>query len=308
MTVVISHNDTDGVVSLAVFLKYSTIRPKVYFTSVGNLLKTVCFSITSDKLLKNLYVFDLSPNIRAVRAASTYDEVVWIDHHIFEKFEPPKNVKLVVEEDAPSAAQVVSDYFGLERDELIDMANQVDQNKIESDDARFLRDLIDSIKWKYSRSIMVNKLRSIAKILAMDDFKKLRMNENLVNLVNEYRKRNKELMEEIKKKIEAFNINNKKIAIIETTFGYPINLVLEVLKEHEMYPFDLVASLSHRLNENKIISRIELRTQTDKDIIDIALQFGGGGHRKACGATLNRFISSKELVDIITSFIENKKI
>jgi len=301
---VLSHWDADGLISYIIFIKSTNLKPKVYFIPVGALTKSLCFLLNnSDKA--NLYIFDISASQKAIKVSSAFEKVLWIDHHVSEKIDQiPSNVEFVLDEEAPSAAQVVAKYFNFNDEYLVNLANEIDTNNIKSEEGFFLRDLTNALKWKYAGILLSNKFRSLAKQIISKGVDSLQTNESLVSLVNEYRKRNENLKEEIRKKIEVFELEGRKIAIIETTFNYPMHLILEVLEENYNEKFDVVASLNHKLANKKIITRMELRTQTDKPVIEIALQFNGGGHKKACGATLDRFISSKDFLEILKPFIE----
>ena len=301
---VLSHWDADGLISYIIFIKSTNLKPKVYFIPVGALTKSLCFLLNnSDKA--NLYIFDISASQKAIKVSSAFEKVLWIDHHVSEKIDQiPSNVEFVLDEEAPSAAHVVAKYFNFNDEYLVNLANEIDTNNIKSEEGFFLRDLTNALKWKYAGILLSNKFRSLAKQIISKGVDSLQTNESLVSLVNEYRKRNENLKEEIRKKIEVFELEGRKIAIIETTFNYPMHLILEVLEENYNEKFDVVASLNHKLANKKIITRMELRTQTDKPVIEIALQFNGGGHKKACGATLDRFISSKDFLEILKPFIE----
>jgi len=65
---------------------------------------------------------------------------------------------------------------------------------------------------------------------------------------------------------------------------------------------DIVASLIHRSVRNKILTKVDLRTREDIDLLKICKELGGGGHKKACGANTS-FMPSEKLVKMFENFL-----
>jgi nanoRNase/pAp phosphatase (c-di-AMP/oligoRNAs hydrolase) len=61
----------------------------------------------------------------------------------------------------------------------------------------------------------------------------------------------------------------------------------------------------HKLNflSKSLVTKIELRTQTQQDVYEIAKFFGGGGHKQAAGATINEFLTSDKLLETLRNFL-----
>ncbi|MFH7882588.1 MAG: hypothetical protein QW140_02635 [Candidatus Aenigmatarchaeota archaeon] len=298
---VITHGDADGVISLSLFFKnLGNTRARVYFSSAFRLIYTLCKTIESDNTLKDLYIFDLSGNEKALRLASVFDKVIWIDHHKWSFEKKPENIELKLDSSSPSASSLIAEYFGVDSP-LVKIADEIDVNSAESEEAIFLRDLIASTKWKFSGKLLANKLKNISIALAFSGLDEFEKRHQVAELLSEYRKWVKEIEQNILSKVRVFNVNDSKIAIFETFESIPVHTINNKLLEHEEAPFDLIAVIMHKFNVNtkNIGTKIELRTQTEKDIFPIAESLGGGGHMKACAATLKEFINTEKFVEFL---------
>ncbi|MCD6371908.1 MAG: hypothetical protein J7L39_04320 [Candidatus Aenigmarchaeota archaeon] len=304
METIITHADSDGIISAAIFLKATKLRKfKVLFTSTPKVKDTICRSIIGNNELRKINIFDISPTELLLTLSSVYQKVLWIDHHKMHEIPfIPKNVELVVNDSKPSAAQVVADYFKI-KNELVDIANEIDTNQVKSDEARFLRDYIGAIKWKFRGKFVQSKLKNALIVLVREGIGKLGNDESTARLIEEYRKWCEESVKDTEKKLLVEEVNGHRVAIIETTSILPIFLVCEKLKMHEKAPFDIIALINHRVFRNKIISKIELRTHTGFKLYNLAKKFGGGGHEKACGATIEDLFTASDLLRTLESFL-----
>jgi nanoRNase/pAp phosphatase (c-di-AMP/oligoRNAs hydrolase) len=297
---VISHGDCDGVASVAMLYKAKrSSHIPTFFTSANLFKDTLCRAMVKRKL-DELYIFDLAGNKQTIRIASAFSKVTWIDHHEWYEKENFDNMEFVLEK-TPSTCQLVAKHFGIES-ELIELVNQVDTNNIKSEDAEFLRDLIGSIKWKFSRNyVEVNrKLREISRDLAFKELQELQANVNFAELINEYKKWLEEVEKSVAEKIKVTELNGLKIAIYESLNFVPVYLVCNKLKEHELAPFDLIAVICYRKNPfGKISTKIELRTHTQKEVIKIAKLLNGGGHSVAAGISVNDLFTGNQLLDLL---------
>lgn len=303
LPVVISHGDADGIICVALFLKENK-NCRIHFTSSARLRDTLCYSIVGKRELKQLYIFDIAANEKNLKLASLFENVLWIDHHIWDVENNFYNVKVFVDSKALSCAQLVSKYFGVES-ELVDIANQIDRNEIKSEEAKFFRDFIAAIRWKFRGKILSSKFRSIARNLSLYGIEKFERDEKVSLIINEYYKEVEKIEKEIEKRVKIFETNKKRVAIYESMEEAPIYLISNKLLEHEKAPFDVIAVLSHRMNfiTKNISTKIELRTHTNQNVYEIAKFFGGGGHKVASGATIKRFLTSDKLLEIIKSFL-----
>jgi len=304
--IIVTHADSDGVICVAICLLAGKKPKRVYFTSVYKLKRAICKAVAENELSDELIVTDLSPTEKLLRIASAFDRVTWIDHHrILEPIPSvPENVRLVLDENSPSAASIVARYFNVQT-KLAELADEIDRNAVKSEDARFLRDLIGAIKLKFRGSEQAKKLRSIAKILASGKLEELQAKESVIKMVGEYRK----LVESVKaralEKVNVIEANGKKIAIYEARGFVPIYAICEKLKEHAEAPFDVITIVMRYLDKNKrnIITKLEFRTHTNEDVHRLATGFGGGGHARASGASFNGFLTKEQIAKRISELL-----
>jgi len=293
MEAIITHADADGIISASLIVRFKP-RASVYFSSPTFLHKTICKLL--DFELENLYILDITANKKTMLLSSLFNKAIWIDHHQWEDLEIPKNVEVFVEE-AESAAKIVAKILNVESP-LIEVANQVDTNNIKDEGALFFRDLISAIKWKYNK-LQTIKFRQIVKILAFKSLDELEKDVENARIIEEHRNWLNSLASEILEKTKEFDVNGKKVLIFETTKSLPVYFIYNKLKEHK--DFDLLCVFYRRIDmKRKIpITKVELRSKNE-DVLKVAKYFGGGGHKLASGATLNRYL-------IIDEFLEKLK-
>jgi oligoribonuclease NrnB/cAMP/cGMP phosphodiesterase (DHH superfamily) len=304
---VITHADADGILCFSIFLKkIGNMNCRVYFSPLSRLKETLCFSIMRTNDLDRLYLFDLTANREALILASIYKNTCWIDHHIWPNLEIPKNVEVVVKR-YDSAAQLVAEYFKVNT-HLVRLANEIDKNNVKSEDAEFLRNLVGALRWKTGvPSLLNNKFKNLAKHLAFSDLKEFERSEKIAEIIQSYLKWINGIEKSVLKKSKFFKIDSLNVAVYETMEGVPVYVVNNTLLKHEKAPFDVVAIITRRINiKNKeLITRIDLRTQTNKNIYKIAKFFGGGGHKVACAATLQRYLSLQDFLNTLRRFSKN---
>ncbi|MEM7821251.1 MAG: DHHA1 domain-containing protein [Candidatus Aenigmatarchaeota archaeon] len=294
----ITHGDADGIISLSLFMK-KFLPKRIYFSSSTKLKDVLCSSLIGVNG-KILYIFDIAADEKTILLSSLYEKAVWIDHHEWQIKEIPKNVEVFLE-NSPSTAQLVAKHFEI-NSELVEIANEIDTSNINSDSASFFRDLVAAVKWKYSGSYLISKLRSISKTLTFHRIESFESDQNLAELLNEYYDWKKRIEEKILENVKTFEINGNKIAVYETTFQIPIYIVSNKLLEHEKAPFDFVAVIIHKKTlPYRISSKIELRTHTGKNVYDIARKFGGGGHKFAAGFTTDKFLKIDEFLKVLST-------
>jgi oligoribonuclease NrnB/cAMP/cGMP phosphodiesterase (DHH superfamily) len=289
MDVIISHADADGIISASFILKY---KPKAYlhFSSPSILHKTLCKILDLDP--ETLYILDISANTKSAVIASLFKKVIWIDHHLWENFDIPKNVEVFVEE-AESTAKIVAKVLKIDT-HLVRMANEIDTNSIKSEESKFFRDLISAIKWKYNK-LQIIKFRQISKILAFKGLEELEKDLENTKIIEEHLNWLNSLTPEIIEKTQEFEVNGKKVLIFETNKSLPVYFIYEKLNEAKN--FDILCVFYRKVDmKRKIpVTKIELRSKND-DLLKVARYFNGGGHRLACGATLPRYLSVDEFL------------
>ncbi len=296
MITVMTHMDADGVISLSLFLKkIGGARVRAYFTSPVQLRDTICRSVSGKKVLGELYVFDMAGEHRAIYAAAIYDSVVWIDHHEWKPEIELPHVKIHIDSKARSAAQVVSEFFGISSP-LVEIANQIDTNAVEDEMAERVRTTIGALRWKYSGRELNQKLYKLAEELMKEDFSVL---EQYNEIVKNYEEWLKDLKNRVDRDIKIFIVKNLKVAVFETLEPVPVYVISNMLADSEKGPFDMLIVLIHRVGRYHPATKMEFRTHTDVDVLKIAKFYGGGGHRKASGATVEDIVTVPELLNAI---------
>ena len=292
MITVMTHMDSDGLISLALFLKkIGGYRIRAYFTSPVQLRDAICHSVMKRKTLGELYVFDLAGENKAVFAAAIYDRVVWIDHHEWKPDVNLKHMEIIIDSGAKSAADVVSRYFNI-KSPLVELANQIDTNNIKDKNAEKIRLIIGALRWKHSGIDLNRNLYKFSRELMDEDFS---IFSSYNSLVSEYIKWAENLKLKARKETKYFKVKTLKIAIFESLESVPVYLVSnEVLDD-----VDILVVMVHRANMGRPFTKLEFRTHTDKDVLKIAKFYGGGGHKKASGAGVADLITIPEVLKAV---------
>ena len=294
--VVITHGDGDGIISASFYLKARDLKKEtIYFTSPASLKDALCRAMFR-RNPKELFIFDLSGNRQTIRLASAWERVTWIDHHEWEPEERFENVEFVVKRSL-SAAQIVAEYFNLDS-KLIEIANEIDTNSVKSEEAKYLRSLIGAIKWKYSKDqrVLANRLRALCFFLAFKDFSLLFRYENQ-KLVREYEAYLEKSLEAVLKGLKVEEVNGYKVAVCELTRFLPIYYITNNLLSHNEAPFDIIGVLVHSATKNNLVTKIELRSHTGKNVLNIAKRLNGGGHINAAGASVPEFFNHERFLE-----------
>ncbi|MEM5874861.1 MAG: hypothetical protein QW641_02965 [Candidatus Aenigmatarchaeota archaeon] len=293
MNIVVAHSDSDGVVSTSLyFKKFSFLNTLCYFSSASMLKSTLCKIIATQDELDKLFIFDIAPTDLNVRLSSIFREVIWIDHHENKlNIEIPSNVTIFGNINYKSASRAVADYFEI-KSEILDFIDEIDTNDIKSEEAKFLRDLVSSIKIKYSTNSS-KRLHFLSKLLAFYTIKDLMEREEYVKLVENYRKFIDSNIEKVLGTKKIFNIKGRNVLFVETTFQMPIYEIYNRVKNEA----DLFIGIIRRVNIRKgiVSTKIEMRSESI-NVFSLAKNFGGGGHSRAAGVTVNKFVSLEELI------------
>jgi len=294
MPICIAHADSDGIISTALLLKVKNQNKfKLIFSSAPRLKQSLVNLIIKNLNKNEVYIFDLSSSEITLALASTFDHVIWIDHHVWDDLTIPKNVEVFVKQ-SESAAKLVAEYFEVE-DELVEIANEIDRNNVKSEEAKFLRDLISSIKWKFAINFRKQEqlYKKIALTLAFDKLNNLKT--QFKELLQEFNSWLKIFEEQFRKNLEFYEMNDLKIAIYQNSGFIPIYWLLNKVEEK----IDILIVLSYLKNKTKI----ELRSLTGKNVLPLAKYYGGGGHKQACGATVNNLIQKEEILEKIKKML-----
>ncbi len=266
----ITHGDADGIGCLSLLYKKFGDKFKVYFSSPKLINRHLLRIIENNDKNDTVYITDIAINQEAIYLASYFKEVYWIDHHETNYEELTKRVKVYIKKES-SATKVLSEYLDVKAD-YIDIIDKIDSNKIESDIEKNFRDLISAIRYFHPKSFDIYFI-SIAKSLARGyDIAKI-INSN-IELLQNFKKEIEKIFRDVDKRM--YTINNK-VAIISSDTNIPSSYYLEYIKRKLNVNYDYIIIL---YTKNK---RAEIRTLNNKNVLDIAKMFNGGGHEYAAG-------------------------
>lgn len=250
-----------------------------------DILRTLLRRPTSDEL----FIIDISGDRDSIRAASLYSKVFWIDHHLWTPEIRPENVEFILDSTERSATSIVARYFSV--NDFSEIADEIDVNEVRNEMAEKLRRVVAAIRNRFYGRALESELLRLARDIAesgvevveRDDYRKLR--EEFENYV---RRSLKNLTFRVAEK------DGKRISVIFPENPVPTFMVLEELKKSVESPIDLIAIIY--LNQKG--ARVEFRTQTEENVLEIARKYGGGGHLKASGANVSAERMSELLKDL----------
>lgn len=294
---VVTHTDSDGILCLATFLKSAGPEQpcRVFFSSPSRLFSTLASAIDEDDEQNEIiYVFDLAPTREALIASLVFDKAVWVDHHSWDVGDfKHERLEVLNDPEAPSAAQLVAKYLKITSG-FEGIAEEIDQGKIESPMAQRLRDLVDAYKGKDDWDAVAKSLQELARKLAINGPGEV-MKEEYNPLLEEYAAFAKKVEARALELVQVHEVSQRKVAVVESSDPLPVYLVTRSLLTHPQAPFDVVIVI----NRMPSMTRCEFRTQKDYDVLKLARWLGGGGHKRASGATLERKVRVEELLKII---------
>lgn len=299
---IITHGDSDGIISAAISIIEKGATPEYFFTSSpGGLHRTLAYTV-----MKNtpspLYILDLSPTERYIYLAAYHDNVIWIDHHNSEEDLPNINhVEVVIQREAKSAARVVARHLGLcdraDINSIVEVADQIDTNNVSTEEGEMLRACVGYIKSRFSRDERDKKMLQLAeniaklgtKVVYLDEYQ--RYAETFINEVTE-------ALESIKKEVKTREINGFKVAFISTERNVPVFAICNMLKE-EQGEYDIIIVKYTKHYTHGTTSKFEFRTHTGKNVYAIAKLLGGGGHPLASGATMEGNMTEDSIYSLL---------
>lgn len=279
---IITHTDADGIISAHLIQK--ALGPgKVFFENQATLPKFL--NLLSKRKKEKLVILDISPSRKLLEKASSFPEIIWIDHHQPLNLETPKNVKMVIRPIA-STASIIAEKYKIEN-RLVSIANEIDTNNIKSEDAEKLRDYITYIKDTAKGIIFKPMAKQLMKKL--DNLNFLSIPQITLSVaahkVSEIKKFDSLVVDERETRLG-------KLMFIEVRQHIP---TFEILKK---YNSDYIV-IFRRMRQG---TKIEFRTGAKKNVLKLAGLFGGGGHLNAAGSfTKNKNISNikKKIVNFI---------
>ncbi len=297
MRTLMAHWDADGVISAALLIKHVGEEGwKIRFASAVSVKDAILRSAMGRVSLDELFVVDISPSRYALRAASIYERAVWIDHHEGEVDETRENVELVLDPEAPSCARVVARYLGVE-DPLVGIADQIDVNDVRDDAASRVRDAIGYIRWKFHGKDLERELAGATLTLATGGVSALI--DRYSNCVGEYLEWLATAVNKAVARARTFHVRGMEVTLVETEDRLPVYAVFNKLKSEGHVPDIFVVMYTKPRRNGTVSTKLEFRTAGDVDVRKLALLFGGGGHMKASGASVDGPVTSGEIIRAI---------
>ncbi len=291
MPIVISHNDADGILSVAaLFLKYPEKRFSIYFATPNTLKIILCKAIARSNMNEELFVFDLTPTEETAKLASFFKRITWIDHHIWDN---NFGNGFINDPNYSSNARLCSDYFGV-KSNIFDLADEIDRNNVKSDEAAYLRDLIDAVRFSGQKNAN-SKLKAIASKIA-NGFDNVKTSENN-EIVERFRRWLEKVEEKVGKEIKVLEKSGKKIAVFVTSEHVPTRVVYKKVKELGL-DVDILAVFYYYLKNMKMQTKIEFRSFKGFDVHGLAKKLGGGGHEYASGVLIRGFFKVEEFLSM----------
>ncbi len=294
MKLILTHNDPDGVISAALLLrKFPDFE--VEFTVPSQLKSKLASYVNKVNEREHLIISDLAGDQDSLYLAAIWKKVNWFDHHQWGEIEEiPKRVKLVVEL-KPSAAQVIADKLGFTNDPLVKIANELDTNQIESEEAQALRFLLAEWRRNFDMDVYHLKLAKFARELAEKGLEALsNYKEQIERFRKEYERKVSSYVEKIRG-LKVKEIEGKKVLFVEVN---DIPFIVSDALEKVHSDIDIIVYI----RKKKHGYRYELRSQTGFPVIYICKALGGGGHKVACGA--NTTLPPEELEVLIKRVIK----
>lgn len=309
--ITLAHCDSDGVLCTATYMATQKAYTKSYFTTHARLSSILNTVYEKDLQAKKMYIFDISGNKNSFEMALKFQRVIWIDHHVWEKelireYLRP-NVDLIVDSSEISCTSLAAKHFGF--NDFVEIANEIDRNKVVTPEARRLRELISALRLKVTSPHYLGlELTRLSRTISVKGIKEIN-DSKYNNVLNNYYLWRKTAIEDSIKSLECYKEKNLKIGMILIKSQLPVHEIFEKLNTNEQAPFDILifktyhtkspASPVHDQNTPTITTKLEFRTQSNFEVIKLAKFFGGGGHACAGGATVQSEVKDKELIEAI---------
>ncbi|MGC8585129.1 MAG: DHH family phosphoesterase [Thermoplasmata archaeon] len=293
MSNIITHMDADGVISAYLIVKYVEKPKRIYFSNPSIIKDSIAKSILGEDNLDKLYILDIGGNEIALRLAAVYNRTIWIDHHQWAPIKHYDNVEIHIAYE-PSAAAVIGNLYMI-FDNMIEVANNLDQNKPSNVREIKFRDMISALRFYKGRAIEYALENLVYKMAEKDIDRIIEENNELIeSFIDEIKK----LENEIKANTKKFIIKDYKVTVIETKANIPVYKIQEIIDDD----WDILVVKFTRFNREFVYTKLEFRSK-GPDILKVAIPLGGGGHIKAAGASLKGIITLDQLLSALNIFL-----
>ena len=284
--ILVTHWDADGIFSIYYMYKKFGDTFKVYFSGPRVIIRTLLNIIKENDKNEEIYIVDIAPNQEAIYLSSYFKKVYWIDHHITENLETTSRTFLYIK-NYKSAAHVLAEFLNI-RDNYINFIDNIDSNNIQTDLERDFRDLVVGIKYYYPKDYPIHFI-SIAKELYMG--KKIEeIIEKRLKILSDFKKFLKSIEDYIILNTQYYKGKSGEFLVTKVDFNIPSFYIVEKLKEKIKKDIDYIIVLYEK------DKRGEIRTLTNKNVLEIAKKLNGGGHMFAAGFQYN---SPEEVIETI---------
>ncbi|SOB99550.1 oligoribonuclease NrnB/cAMP/cGMP phosphodiesterase (DHH superfamily) [Ureibacillus xyleni] len=285
----LSHNDLDGV-GCGILAKLAFGKDvKVRYNSISSLNREIEFFLENDPPETCLIITDLSPNEQNERRLNEHftehGNIQLLDHHKTALHLNDYEWGYVLVEDAggklTSATSLLYEYL---------VSNQyLKPTDAISEFVELVRQY-DTWEWEKNENHKAHSLNSLFYLVSIDEFEEM-MIERLASSdhfdFDEFEKRLLNMEED---KIERY-INRKKREIVQAQVGKFFAGIVYAESYHSEVGNELGKEYAH-LDYIAILNvggkRISYRTIHDHvDVSEVAGTYGGGGHQKASGSSMN---------------------
>ncbi|MFF5995836.1 oligoribonuclease [Lysinibacillus sp. KU-BSD001] len=285
----LSHNDLDGV-SCGILAKLAFGKQvKVRYNSISSLDREIEFYLEKEHPHTFLFITDLSPNEEnEKRLSEAYGEkgnIQLLDHHKTALHLNEYGWGYVIVEDnegqLTSATSLFYDYLVKHQHleatdvitEFVELVRQYDTWEWEKNDnhqAHLLNSLFFLVSIDEFEETMIERLRT-KEHFDFDEFEKKLLNMEEDRIERYIRRKKREI---VQSEVDGY------FAGIVYAESYHSELGNELSKEHAHLDYIAIVNIGSK--------RIAFRTMHDHvDVSEIAGKYGGGGHQKAAGCTLN---------------------
>jgi len=280
-TVIITHDDLDGVGAVALYLKGKGLRPSevlIGFSKPHQIVEKLRKALKEEPEV--IAVMDLGLNKDIVDEVvsiigSSNAVVEWFDHHVWDEDWVRKlesvNVKLYIDK-STCATGVVAKYLGLNDEfslKLVGVICAIDLWRWDNPLAPFM----------YRIGMWVDgKQESLLKLIAFFASGKL-WDKDFDRIVEEYVNKELRNYKKIDRIVEVIDVDNCRVVLAVKYWDGPPHRSLLAQYLIARYNADIAIIL-------RPWGGVSLRSRTI-DVRSIALELGGGGHLRASGAPLS---------------------
>ncbi len=302
--IIITHCDEDGLMSAALMYTLNNNaqdqknqkrnKTLLFFTSPFLLLKRLLTLAYKNVLKHDLCILDLSPTEKTLCLAALFNSVTWLDHHelTINKMQLDYFAKMFKMNfylaKFKSNTSLMIKHFNLGFTNIANWLDQIDTNAVQHKQAELFRSIVSAYKHSYAGAVLNTELVALTKKIA-NNLERIEnhgfdwiIDEELQNKIDNFKDWLKLKQQEVMQNVKVEKINSLKLAIVKLKESMPVYAITNCLATHKDAPFDVIVVLTRKPKSIKL----EFRTHTNFDVLQLARLFGGGGHKVASGATV----------------------